>query len=130
MSFAITDLITIAVIVLSFWIGWSKGFVNVMLGPLSVAVALIGSYWAFQHYDNIYYSLAAGIIGPIILRAIIFIFQKLGGTAISVLNKTRCSAEKQYCKKIRQVPSLRIALFLIINLIGCPISFYFLFYNK
>lgn len=55
----------------------------------------------------------------------VLLFQEFMGIEISVLINTRFCAEKQYCKKIKLVPSLRTLLFLITNLMGCRITVLF-----
>ncbi len=64
----ITDAIS-AIILLGFALnGWLKGFLRVILGPISLVLATVVSYVYYQSTQNIPIALAIGAIGPFLLK--------------------------------------------------------------
>lgn len=76
----ITDLAALIVILFSFWHGWDKGLIDLLLGPLSCLTALGGGLWFYDFSHNLIWSLAVGIIGPILLHIIIWSLQQILGS--------------------------------------------------
>ena len=81
----ITDFVIIAVFSLAFLRGWTKGIFQVLLGPISLAVAWSLSYYILKTYNNTALVITLGIFGPFIIYLIIKIFIKF--LISSTLNK-------------------------------------------
>ncbi len=83
----ITDYALIVVILFSFWRGWNKGLAEMMLGPLSFVAAVGGGFWYYKQSGDVLWSLAIAIVGPVILRIIVWVLQLLSGSAAKKYEK-------------------------------------------
>jgi uncharacterized membrane protein required for colicin V production len=63
-----TDLIIFVCFAAFFFIGWRKGFIRTIFGPLSLIIASVASYLYFHKSHDLITSLIIGIIGPFVLN--------------------------------------------------------------
>ncbi|MBP6342672.1 MAG: hypothetical protein KA403_01920 [Candidatus Omnitrophica bacterium] len=66
----VTDKIIFFSAILLFWLGWSKGFLQTILGPIALIIGTLLSYFHYVIYHNIVVATAIGIVGPIILSIV------------------------------------------------------------
>ena len=90
----ITDKIIYFTVLLLFWRGWSKGFAQTILGPLSLLIGSALSYIYYAISRNLIVSVAIGIICPIILN---MIFSMTLGVIFLGDGKKRISIPSRFC---------------------------------
>lgn len=66
-----TDKIVFFLAIYLFWRGWSKGFLQTMLGPISLIIATILSYVYYVITRNMIIAIAIATLGPIILSIVL-----------------------------------------------------------
>lgn len=69
-----TDYIVLAVVILSTIHGWRWGFLRSILGPFSLVVCLIFSFFYFQITHNFLLSLLLCVFGPVLLNILLALF--------------------------------------------------------
>lgn len=79
---AYTDIVILVLVVLYALSGWKKGLMRILLGPLSLAVCVILSFWYYQRTQNVWLSLAIGVLGPFFLNGLLSIVLALLRKAI------------------------------------------------
>lgn len=72
-----TDYIVLIVVGLSALHGWSRGFLRSLLGPFSLILGSIFSFFYFQRTHNLFLSLLLCVLGPLLLNILFALF--LGG---------------------------------------------------
>ena len=83
-----TDKIIFFFAIFLFWRGWSKGFLQTVLGPVALIIATVLSYIYYIIYRNMVIAIAIGTIGPIILS---IIFSMTIGTLLLAADKKNIS---------------------------------------
>lgn len=83
-----TDKIIFFFAIFLFWRGWSKGFLQTVLGPVALIIATLLSYIYYIIYHNMIIAIAIGTIGPIILS---IIFSMTIGTLLLAADKKNIS---------------------------------------
>lgn len=66
-----TDKIIFFFAIYLFWRGWSKGFLQTVLGPIALIVATVLSYIYYIITHNMIIAIAIGTVGPIILSIVL-----------------------------------------------------------
>lgn len=65
---SITDGIILLMLLISFWSGWQKGLLRIILGPLSLLAGTVASYLYYSCTHNFLISVLIGLLGPIVLN--------------------------------------------------------------
>ena len=77
MHFPITDIIIFLSLLYHFLIGWQKGLLDTLIGPISFIATSIFSYIYYQQTHNLIVSLLIGTLGPIVIHILYSIFKNL-----------------------------------------------------
>lgn len=90
----ITDKIIFFSAILLFWHGWSKGFLQTILGPIALIIGTLLSYFHYVIYHNLVVATAIGIVGPIILS---IAFSMTLGVLLLAGDKKNYSMISRFC---------------------------------
>ena len=80
---AITDAIVAVILIYSSWDGWRRGFLRTLLGPVSLLLATIVSYFYYNFTHDFLKSLLIGLIGPFVLNIILAVVLTLWNKTVN-----------------------------------------------
>lgn len=89
-----TDLIVILAFLLFFYLGWRKGFMKSIIGPIALIIASIFSIQYYFKTQDMLMALVIGVFGPFILHIIFAILIKIWH--ISVSDKKELSTPSRF----------------------------------
>ena len=72
MSLNISDLVIILIFLYFFYSGWSRGFLRSLTGPIALILCLFVGYQYYGRTQNIGIALAIMLVGPVVLRWLVF----------------------------------------------------------
>jgi hypothetical protein len=71
------DLIILGFLILAFYRGWRQGLIKILIGPLSLIIAWVGSIIYYNQTHLFLRSLIFSILGPFIIQIVVSTFYKV-----------------------------------------------------